>query len=126
MPPFHIIANKIFSLLQAKKSQEAAMTTDIKISYINATANTDFDVVVFTKNYNVNTPKVYYVAWKVLRAQTEADFVFPVSMEVGATYTSSGTTNKAGPFPAELGSTWSIAQEPETATATLTQGTYFV
>ena len=100
-----------------------AGTTDINIAYVNATGQTDFDVVVFTKNFNVNTPKVYYVAWKVLRAQNEADFVFPVSMEVGATYTSSGTTNKAGPFPAELGSTWSIAQEPASATATLTQGT---
>ena len=99
-----------------------AATSDIKIAYINATQESDIDVVVFTRNFNVNTPKVYYVAWKVLKAQTEADFVYPVSMEVGATYTNSGTTNIAGPFAAKLGSTWNIAQEPQTATATLTQG----
>ena len=66
-----------------------AGTTDIKITYVNDTGESDFDVVVFTKNFNENTPKVYYAAWKVFRTQNEATFVYPVSMEVGARHGSS-------------------------------------
>ena len=98
------------------------MTSNIKIAYLNKTANTDFEVVVFTKNFNINTPKVYYVAWQVLRGQSEVDFVYPVSMDVGATYTSSGKIMKAGPFPSKLGSTWEISQESISSTATLKEG----
>ena len=95
------------------------MTTDIPIKFINATSNVDFEVVVFTKNFNINTPMVYYAAWQVLRAQTSVQFVYPVAMSVGATYRSGGQLITAGPFPAKLGSTWEITQESATDTAVL-------
>lgn len=98
------------------------MTSNIKVAYINSTGNTDFEVVVFTKNFNINTPKVYYVAWQVLRGQSAVEFVYPVSMDVGATYTNSGKTMRAGPFPAKLGSTWEITQESIKDTAVLKEG----
>ena len=97
------------------------MTTDIPIKYINATSNTDFEVVVFTKNFSTNTPKTYYAAWQILRGQTSVQFVYPVSMSVGATYKSGGQLITAGPFPAKLGSTWEITQESATDTAVLKQ-----
>ena len=97
------------------------MTTDIPIKYINATSNTDFEVVVFTKNFSVNTPKTYYAAWQILRGQTSVQFVYPVSMSVGATYKSGGQLITAGPFPAKLGSTWEITQESAADTAVLKQ-----
>ena len=97
------------------------MTTDIPIKYVNATTNTDFEVVVFTKNFSTNTPKTYYAAWQILRAQTSVQFVYPVSTAVGATYTSGGQIITAGPFPAKLGSTWEITQDSMNATAVLMQ-----
>lgn len=86
------------------------MTTDIPICYINATTHTDFQVVVFTKNFTVNMPLVYYVAWEILKTQSQIDFKYPVSMSVGATFESGDQTNIAGPFEAKLGSTWEITQ----------------
>ncbi|XP_019863959.1 PREDICTED: uncharacterized protein LOC109593212 [Amphimedon queenslandica] len=94
-------------------------TSNIKISYVNATGNTDFAVVVFTKNFNVNTPKVYYSAWKILRAQSQVDFVYPVSLGVGVEYTTSTGLHRAGPFPAELGSTWELSHDTITSTPSL-------
>ncbi|XP_011404630.2 PREDICTED: cytoplasmic dynein 1 heavy chain 1-like [Amphimedon queenslandica] len=94
-------------------------TSNIKVSYVNATGNTDFAVVVFTKNFNVNTPKVYYSAWKILRAQSQVDFVYPVSLGVGVVYTTSTGLHKAGPFPAELGSTWELSHDTITTTPSL-------
>ena len=95
------------------------MTTDIPIKYINATRNTDFEVVVFTKNFNTNKPTIYYAAWQILRGQSSVQFVYPVSMSVGAIYTSGGQVITAGPFPAKLGSSWEITQESAAATAVL-------
>ena len=100
------------------------MTSDIAIKYINSTGNTDFQVVVFTKNYSVNTPKTYYCAWQVLRGQTSVQFVYPVSISVGATYTQGGQLITAGPFPAKLGSTWEIKQDSNKSTAVLSAGIY--
>ena len=97
------------------------MTTDIPIKYNNNTQNIDFEVVVFTKNFNVNTPKVYYVAWQILRAQISSQFVYPVSTAVGATYRIEGQLITAGPLPATLGSTWQVTQETRTSTASLTK-----
>ena len=95
------------------------MTTDIPIKYINATSNVDFEVVVFTKNFSTNTPKTYYVAWQLLRGQTSVEFVYPVQMQVGATYSQGGQFITAGPFGAKLGTTWEISQESASATAVL-------
>ena len=100
--------------------------SDIAIKYINSTGNTDFQVVVFTKNFSTNTPKIYYCAWQVLRAQTSVQFVYPVSMAVGATYTQGGQLITAGPFPAPLGSTWEIKQDSATSTAVLSQGNWII
>ena len=102
------------------------MTTDIPIKYVNATSNTDFEAVVFTKNYNTNTPKTYYCAWQILRGQTSVQFVYPVSTAVGAVYSQGGQIITAGPFPAELGSTWQITQESAKDTAVLSKGTIII
>ena len=102
------------------------MTTDIPIKYVNATTSTDFEVVVFTKNFSTNTPQVYYVAWQILRAQTSAQFIYPVTTAVGATYHTGGQLVTAGPFPAELGSTWEITQNSINATAVLTKSNIMV
>ena len=101
------------------------MSTDISIKYVNATQSTDFEVVVFTKNFSTNTPNTVYAAWMVLRAQTSSQFVYPVSMGVGATYQSSGQLISAGPFDAPLGSTWTITQAAADDTAVLEQSNIY-
>ena len=98
------------------------MSDSIEIEYHNNTGNTDFEVVIFTKNFNVNNPRTYYVAWQVVRAQTKSNFRYPVELCVGATYESAGQKISAGPFPAPLGSTWEITQ-PARETVKLTQST---
>ena len=100
------------------------MTDYIPVKYINNTKSTDFEVMVFTKNYSTRTPKIYYVAWQVLRGQTSVEFKYPVMLAVGATYTSKGLQVVAGPFDATLGSSWRINQEKPTDTAVLKQGIY--
>ena len=97
------------------------MNDDIPIKYINNTKNTDFEVMVFTKNYSTRTPKVYYVAWQVLRGQTSVEFKYPVNLAVGATYATNGLQVVAGPFDATLGSSWRITQEKPTDTSVLKQ-----
>ncbi len=93
--------------------------SDIKIKYINNTKKTDFDVMVFTKNYSTRTPKIYFVAWQILRGQSSVSFNYPGNVEVGVSYQSSGLSVVAGPFPAYLGSTWKIVQPLPTDTAVL-------
>ena len=104
----------------------AMTTSDIPIKFINATLTGSLDagVVVFTKNSDVSTPQAYYVAWQVLPIRSEISevFVYPAATAVGATYDENNVTVTAGPFPAELGSTWRIDQETERDTATLTKG----
>ena len=110
-------------LLQPSIYNSLKMTTDIPIKYVNATTNTDFQTLVFTKNFSTNTPKTYYCAWQVLRGQTSVQFVYPVALAVGAVYQQGGQTITAGPFPATLGSTWQITQESSKDTAVLSHGT---
>ncbi len=99
------------------------MTTDIPVTYVNKTGDTEFEVLVFTQNYNPSTPSTVFAAWRVLRAQTQAKFVYPVKkMQVGATYELNGQTIMSGPFNATLGSTWNITQEPKDSTAVLAEG----
>ena len=100
-------------------STNEKMTTDIPIKYINATCNTDFEVVVFTKNFNINTPTVYYAAWAVLQAQTSVQFIYPISSSIAASYYAAGKLVTAGPFPAKVGSTWEITQASPDDTAVL-------
>jgi dynein heavy chain 1 len=100
------------------------MASSIPIEYINDTKKTDFKVLVFTKNYSVNTPKTYYVAWQILTAETSSQFEYAATISVGATYQKSGQIITAGPFQAELGSTWEIQDPEEGASATLTKGIY--
>ncbi len=91
-------------------------TTDIPIKYINDTGSTDFSVVVFTKNFSVDTPKTYFAAWEVIRVQTSSGFVYPITTSVGASYQHHDQHNTMGPFGAEPGSTWEINQNnPATA-----------
>ena len=94
----------------------------IPLRYINKTGKTDFQVLVFTKNFSTNTPETYYAAWQILRAQSEVDFAYPVDIEIGASYKQGSQKIIAGPFTAELGSTWQITQPSADATATLKAG----
>ena len=96
--------------------------TDIQIEFINSTGNTDFQVVVFTKNFSTNTPETIYAAWQVISVQTSSSFLYPVSTSVEAKYDIGGQTNDMGPFPATLGSTWEIRQESKSGTPTLNEG----
>ena len=100
------------------------MASDIPIKYVNATKNVDFQVLVFTKNFNTNTPNVYYVAWQVLAAQSSVDFKYSTEISLGATYQKGGLTITAGPFAAKLGSTWDINQPKPDESATLTERKY--
>ena len=95
------------------------MAYDIPVKFTNATGETDFGVVVFTKNFSYNTPRTYYTAWQVLRTVDSVDFVYPASLSIGV-------TNKAqmsivGPLPTELGTTWEITQETPGSMAELKQ-----
>lgn len=96
--------------------------TRIPIRYINNTGKVDFEVMVFTKNYNTKTPKIYYVAWHVLRAQSIVDFSFSSNLSIGAFYKENGLVIRAGPFLAESGSTWTIVQNDRRDTAVLNKG----
>lgn len=100
------------------------MSSKIPIIYKNLTGSTDFQVLVFTKNYSPDTPKSYYAAWEVLRAQTEVKFAYPADVSVGATYVSGDQEILSGPFSAILGSTWTITQESASSTASLNESTY--
>ena len=101
------------------------MTSDIKIKYVNSTGKTDFEVLVYTTNFSLNTPKTVFSAWQVLEAQSEVLFDYPVSLQVGASYEHLGQTNIAGPFDAGLGSTWSISQDTTGSAAVLKESMYF-
>ncbi len=100
------------------------MTTDIPVKYFNKTGSTDFEVMVFSQNYNPNTPTSVFAAWQVLKAQTQVNFMYPVQMQIGATYKSGSQTIIAGPFDTTLGSTWEISQDSSSATAVLEEGEY--
>lgn len=91
----------------------------ISVRYINNTGNVDFEVMVFTRNFNTKTPKIFYVAWQVLRAQSSVDFSFSNKLQVGAFYKDEGQTVRAGPFTADGGSTWRIVQNDRRDTAIL-------
>ena len=91
---------------------------DVLVKYINATGKADFEVVVFTEP----TDNIY-VAWQVLQAQTSAEFIYPVALDVHASYYQpNGTKIDAGPLAATLKSTWEITQETKASTAILKEG----
>lgn len=98
------------------------MSSKIPIIYKNLTGQSEFQVLVFTKNYSSNTPRTYYAAWEVLNAQTETKFSYPVDISVGATYQAGDQEIVSGPFTAKLGSTWAISQETAKTTANLLEG----
>ena len=93
--------------------------SSITVKYINATNDTEFQVCIFAKNFSTNTPRGVYIAWQVLKAQTSVSFTYPETLAVGATYKVQGQEITAGPFPANLGSTWEITQESLHDTAVL-------
>ncbi len=97
-------------------------TAPIPITYRNNTGRNDFEVVVFTQNENPNAIDTPFVAWKVLKAQTSAQFVYPVEVAVGATWSKDGVTNFAGPFSANLGSTWRLTMDTPDSSPDLVDG----
>jgi len=98
------------------------MASNINVKYINKTGNTDFEVMVFTKNYSTRTPKIFYVAWHVLRGQTSVTFQYPMDLAVGCSYNENNLKIVSGPFTAGSGSSWKIAQPKPNSTAVLQQG----
>ncbi len=101
------------ALATSADSNMSSVTTDIPIKFINATTSTDFSVCVFTQNFSVDTPEIYYTAWEVIEVQSSSEFVYPVSTSVGASYSLGDQCNTMGPFGASLGSTWEINQDNE-------------
>ncbi len=91
---------------------------DISVTYINNTGAVNFQVVVYETNSKV--------AWRVLVAQTKAEFVYPASTEVGAYYFEDDVKITVGPFPAQLGSTWEIEQDSAYNAAVLKEGACFL
>ena len=105
---------------------EESMATDIPVKISIATNSaSDFQVVVFTKNYNAG-PETVFVAYKVLPASpsTNVIFVYPVTTAVGATCEISGNKLMLGPFPTETGATWEIRQDDEEESPILEAGLY--
>ncbi len=100
------------------------MTSTINVKYVNGTGNTDFEVMVFTKNYSTRTPKTYYVAWHVLRGQTSVSFQYPVDLSVGCSFEEHGLKITSGPFASLLGSSWRITQPKSVSTAVLAQSKF--
>lgn len=101
------------------------LNKDIPILYKNETGNTDFEVLVFAKNYTakINSIQAYYCAWHTLRSQTTVRFNYPAELSVGAVYRcEGGQVNTAGPFKASLGSTWQITQPRMEDTPVLEEG----
>ena len=96
----------------------------IPITYINKTGSVDFDVVVFTHNFN-NSIDDICVPWQVLRAQSSVTFTYPADMQVGATHIRNEQLVSAGPFNAKNGTTWEILQEKILSTPHLKQGNAF-
>ena len=90
-------------------------SADIPITYINKTGSADVQVVVYESR----------VAWQVLVAQTQVEFVYPASTGVGAYYTEDNVKITMGPFPAQPGSTWEIEQENSDSAAVLKEGASF-
>ncbi len=89
---------------------------DIPITYINGTGAVNFQVVVYETGSKV--------AWRVLVAQTKAEFVYPASTGVGAYYAEDNVKFTMGPFPAQPGSTWEIKQDSAFNAAVL-KGAFF-
>ena len=109
--------NSVYSISKTLKCKK--MAKDIPVRFINATSKSDFEVVVFTKNFSAKT--VYYSVLEVLKTQGSAQFVFPASVSIGATYQNGGQSVTVGPFPAQVGSTWQITQDTPSSTAVLEQ-----
>ena len=101
----------------------ASLKERIPITYINKTGSIDFEVVVFT--YNFNTSEDISVPWQILRAQTSATFTYPTDMQVCATHIWNEQIVRAGPFNAKKGTTWEILQEKTQNTPHLKQGNTF-
>ncbi len=97
------------------------MNNDIPVKYCNNTGRTDFQVVVFSRSFSKYSPTISYSAWQVFNAQTSIQFNYSKSVSVGASYTEGGQTITAGPFPADVGSTWEITQPLKSDTAKISQ-----
>lgn len=104
-------------------AQMDTLDRNIRIKYVNNTRQTDFQVLVFSKNFSTDNPTgIYFAAWEVLRTQSSVTFEYPIRCEVGVSYEDGGKLVVSGPFHADLGSTWDITQELPTDVAVLSEG----
>ncbi len=95
---------------------------DISVKYYNLTGDTDFDVMVYAKNYSKYFPSYEQVAWRILRGQGCVNFVYPCKFQVGARYFCQSQIVRCGPIDAEPGTTWEVIHESPTDTPVLRQG----
>ena len=116
------------------------MTTEkIPIKYINSTGNTNVQVIVFAP---VSLPKdepesdsvpatsepekdleKHFLAWKVLVAQSQVEFNYPLRSDVIAYYYNEYQDKTiSGPLQAADGSIWEIKQDDKNSVAILKEG----
>ena len=93
---------------------------DIDISYFNMTGDVNFQVMAYARNGIEATN--YHIAWHVLRAQGRVDFKYPAKVKIGASHHYGNMDSQAGPFEADLGSTWEIIHEKPEHTPCLKKG----
>ena len=99
-----------------------SLKRDVPIVYLNKTGRNDFAVVVFTKNEDLNAIETPFVAWQIIRAQTSANFAYPVFASVGVYWESNGVTLYSGPMIAAAGSTWEFTCPVQDGSGTLKEG----
>lgn len=100
----------------------AYLTTDVEVTYINATGKNDFTLLVFTKNEDANASESPFVAWRKIRAQSSATFWYSLDAAVGAHWETGGALIRAGPFTATMGSTWCITANHKEDSPHLAEG----
>lgn len=99
-----------------------ALKHNIEVKYVNMTGHTQFQVLVFTKNFNTNSIDDCHVAWEVIRAETSSEFLYPIDCQVGVSYRDADKLLTCGPFRAKMGSTWNVTKEKKNGVAIMKEG----
>ncbi len=108
------------------KPPAPALKSSVPIIYHNKTNCVDFEVIVFASRQTSHIVSSPYVAWQVLRGQSSVSFIYPLDIQVGASYTHADQQVTAGPFCTYQGSTWEIVQNNSADTAELKEGNIFL